>query len=109
MVDSKQHEAITLQQQREYMNTQELKEKLGKRIFTVTFTKKNGEERVLNGMLGVKKHLRGGEKSYNDEDFNYLTVYDIKAEGYRTVNIDTITKLVANGETLINNQGVINA
>lgn len=91
------------------MRTEELRERLGKRIFTVTFIKKNGEVRTINGMLGVTKHLKGGEKSYNDENYNYLTVYDFNVKGYRTVNLETILTLTANGETIINNQGELYA
>jgi len=38
--------------------------KTGK-FFTIKFVKKNGELRELNGRLGVKKHLKGGELGYS--------------------------------------------
>lgn len=64
---------------------------VGNKIFTVTFEKKDGTLRVLNGRLDVKKHLKGGSKGYDKS--NLLTVYDLKNKGYRTVNLDKITKL----------------
>jgi len=77
------------------MTKQELlRKKLGGKFFTVVFTKKDGSERLLNGRLGVTKHLRGGEKGYSDADFNALTVFDVQAKGYRTVKLDKVKRLV---------------
>ena len=63
------------------------------KFFTVTFIKKDGSERVMNARLGVKKYLRGGELKYDPAEFNYITVYDMGAKGYRMVNANTIQKL----------------
>lgn len=81
-------------------NKKIIKALIGNQFFTCTFTKKDGSERVLNGRLGVTKHLKGGEKSYNDDDFNYLTVYDVQSKGYRTVNLDTIKSIKINGKEI---------
>lgn len=70
-----------------------LRKQLGGKIFTVHFIKKDGTLRKMNARLGVKKHLKGGTKSFNDSDFNYLTVFDLKKKSYRTVNLNTVTKL----------------
>ena len=71
---------------------------VGNKIFTVTFEKKDGTMRVLNGKLGVTKHLKGGKKGY---DYKHLiTVFDLKKKGYRTVNLDTITEIKAQGLTV---------
>ena len=62
---------------------------VGNRFFTVHFYTNKGELRKLNGRLGVTKYT----KLYDDtvEIFNkYLVVYDVKAKGYRNVNIETI-------------------
>jgi len=63
------------------------------KFFTVTFIKKDGSERVMNARLGVKKYLRGGELRYDPAEFNYITVYDMGAKGYRMVNANTIQNL----------------
>ena len=58
------------------------------KIFTVTFTKKDGTTRVMNCRLGVTKHLKGGESTLNPSE--YITVYDMQNKGYRAINRQTI-------------------
>ena len=58
------------------------------KIFTVTFTKKDGTTRVMNCRLGVTKHLKGGESTLNQNE--YITVYDMQNKGYRAINRSTI-------------------
>jgi hypothetical protein len=58
------------------------------KIFTVTFIKKDGSTRVLNGRLGVTKHLKGGVSTLDPDQ--YITVYDLQSEGYRAINRATI-------------------
>lgn len=71
------------------------------KIFTITFIKKNGEERVMNARLGVKKHLTGGEQKYKPADYNLLTVFDMQKQGYRNVSFDCVKKVVIGGITLV--------
>ena len=78
-------------------NLSEIIEKTKGRIFTVVFTKKDGSERVLNGRLGVAKYLAGGKKTTGEE---YLTVYDLKTGGYRSVNKSTIKEVRFGGEVV---------
>lgn len=61
------------------------------KFFTVVFTKKDGTERVLNGRLGVVNHLKGGKSTVNHEE--YLTVFDVHAKGYRSVNKSAIKEV----------------
>jgi hypothetical protein len=61
----------------------------------VTFTKKDGSERVLNGRLGVKKHLKGGTSTLDPEKF--VTIYDIQNKGYRAINRETIQEVAIDG------------
>lgn len=84
------------------MNKKEIKKLVGNKIFTVVFTKKNGDLRKMNCRLNVQKHLKGGSKSFNDDDYDYLTVYDLHSKGYRTVNLNTIKKLKFKGKEHIN-------
>lgn len=89
------------------LSAQLIKEAVGSRFFSVVFIKKDGSERKMTARLGVKKHLRGGEKSFNDEDFNYLTVFDMQAKGYRTINVNTLLSIKVNGRTLtITSEGI---
>jgi hypothetical protein len=74
-----------------------LKELVGNKIFAVEFIKKDGSLRKMVCRLGVKKHLKGGELKYSPEDFNYLTVFDLQSEEYRTININTLKKIKLDG------------
>lgn len=71
------------------------------RIFTVTFTKKNGETRVMNARLGVKRYLKGGELPYDPISKNLLPVYDVQKNGYRMINFDTVSKIVIDREVIL--------
>jgi hypothetical protein len=68
------------------------------KFFTVSFVKKDGSLRVMNCRLGVKKHLKGGVS--NLDASQYLTVYDMQAEGYRAVNLATIVSVTVGGLTI---------
>lgn len=45
------------------MNINEIRQLVGNKFFSAIFTKKNGDLRKILCRLGVKKHLKGGEKS----------------------------------------------
>lgn len=69
-------------------------------IFSVEFIKRsNGELRKMVCRLGVKKHLRGGDKAYDSKQRNLLTVFDMENEGYRSIPVDSIQRLSVNGQT----------
>ena len=82
------------------IDSTKVKKLVGSTFFTVTFVKKDGTLRKMNARLGVKKHLKGGEKKYNAEDLNYLTVYDLQKKAYRTINVNTLRELKVKGQTL---------
>ena len=72
---------------------------VGNNFFTVTFYKKDGSVRTLNGRLGVTKHTKSG--TTNDITGKYLCVYDVKNKGYRAVNVHRISKIKTKGTTTI--------
>ena len=76
-----------------------LKEMVGSKIFSVVFEKKDGTLREMVCRLGVTKHLKGGELKYSPEDFNYLVVFDMTAQDYRTINVNTLKKFKLDGVT----------
>lgn len=78
---------------------QALKEMVGSKIFSVVFEKKDGTLREMVCRLGVRKHLKGGELKYSPEDFNYLVVFDMAAQDYRTINVNTLRKFKFDGMT----------
>ena len=82
------------------MNKKKIIELVGNKFFTISFIKKDGTLRKMNARLGVTKHLKGGKKSYNPDDFNYLTVFDLGKKQYRTVNLNTVKEVKANKEIL---------
>jgi hypothetical protein len=73
------------------------------KILSVTFIKKDGTLRVMNGRLGVTKHLRGGASTLDAS--KYITLYDLQSEGYRAVNRKTIVSVTIGGIVHFQNQG----
>lgn len=67
------------------------------KIFTALVTKKDGEERVFNARLGVKKFLRGGSLKYNPDDHGLIPIFDIQKRAYRMININGIKSLKIRG------------
>ena len=68
-------------------------------IFGVDFIKRStGELRKMTARLGVKKHLKGGVAAYDAAAKDLIFVYDITAEGYRSIALDAITALRIGGE-----------
>lgn len=61
------------------------------KFFTVEFVKKDGTLRKMLARMGVTKHHRtDGTPSTTAHIEKYVTVYDIQAEGYRNINLETI-------------------
>jgi hypothetical protein len=69
------------------------------KFLTVTFVKKDGSIRTLNGRLGVKKDLVGGKSTVDHT--KYINIYDVQAHGYRNVNKETIIEVKFGGEVLV--------
>lgn len=86
------------------MNKYEIYEKIQQnkgKIFTVTFTKKNGDTRVMNCRLGVRKGITGEGMRFDALSRDLLPVWDIKAEGYRMINLATITHIKIGGKEYV--------
>jgi hypothetical protein len=81
---------------REFMHVDEFREVVGGRIFSAKFVKKNGEIRHIKARLGVKKHLQGGELSYNPSERNNLIVFDLEKSAYRTIKFDNLLEIKYN-------------
>ena len=73
-----------------------LKKVVGNTIFTVTFTKMNGESRVMNCRLNVVKGTSG--KSNHLKEDQFLTAYDIQKKGFRAVNVSGICSFKSRGK-----------
>jgi hypothetical protein len=74
------------------------------KIFTATFIKKDGTVRVMNCRRGVKKGVTGAGMNYDPYEKNLLPVYDMQKGGFRMININTITELKGNGQTISFNE-----
>lgn len=69
-------------------------------FFGITFTKKNGELRTLNGRLGIKSN-GNGKKTVGKISDPYVTVYSNNDQGYRAVNLGTVKYITAFGNLYI--------
>lgn len=79
---------------------------VGNGIFTVTFRKKDGSLRVMNARLGVAKYVLGTQPEVTAKRKatltaqNMLGVFEMPKMEYRTINLNTVVRLVANGVEL---------
>ena len=72
-------------------------------FFTITWIKKNGEERTMTVKDGVEKHLAHpkGIGSNNQEAYpNLITLFDVQDGRYKSVNLDTVV-LVRCGNKIV--------
>ena len=65
------------------------------KFVAVSFIKKDGSLRLLNGRLGVIKHLKGGECTLDRS--KYVIIYDVQNKGYRSINRQTIQSVTIDG------------
>ena len=74
------------------------------RFFTAKFLKADGSPRVMNCRIGVKKHLQGGDATYNGKDAEKgdvtIGVYEQHSEGYRCFKASRVTELVIDGNSV---------
>lgn len=70
------------------------------KFFSVKFLKKDWSERKMVARLGVRKNLNGKGLSYKPESINNIVVFSIDDNAYRTICIDRLLKVKANGVTL---------
>ena len=77
------------------MTRQEFLDAIQGNIFTVTFIKKDGTERVLNGTTDFQRipYQAVGDSTRKTSE-TYVTVWDIDANGWRMVDPSKIVKLV---------------
>lgn len=73
------------------------------KFMSVTFIKKDGAVRTINGRLNVKKYLRGGSATVDINKF--LIMYSIQDKGYRAIAKDRILSVSTDG-VIIQARGV---
>lgn len=77
-------------------------------FFSIVFLKKSGEQRTLTVRDGVESKLAlpKGQGSSNQEMYdNLITLFDVQAGHYKSVNLDTVTSLKC-GDKVVWNEGV---
>ena len=77
-------------------------------FFSITFQKKNLEQRTLTVRDGVESHkvFPKGVGSNNQEAYdNLITLFDVQAGHYKSVNLDTVTSIKC-GDKVVWNEGV---
>ena len=72
-------------------------------IFNASFIKKDNTVRVLTGRLKVTQYLKENakEQPYDPSKYNLQPVYDLKAKGYRMLNLNTLLTLNINANKYI--------
>lgn len=71
----------------------ELIQKTRGKIFSATFVKKDNTRRRMVARLGVRSQLRGGKRAYDPAQYNLVCVYDMEAQDYRSINLETIEEV----------------
>ena len=73
------------------------------KFISVTFVKKDGEVRKLNGRMGVHNSknapLKGVGLAYDPNDYGLVGIFDAQKKAYRMVNINTLSELIVDGQT----------
>lgn len=73
-----------------------IKESEGKICYAV-FYKKGGEIRRMAFRTGVTKGVTGAGQAYEPEKYNLLTVFDMKKDAFRMINLEGLITLKING------------
>lgn len=60
------------------------------KFMTVTFVKKDGQERTLNGRIGVHYNGEAAPSRFDAHIKPYLLLWEVKTRGFRRINLDTI-------------------
>ena len=85
----------TIQQFREFVGD-------NGRLFSVTFRKADGSIRKMVARLNVKSYLTGSGAKYNAAERNNIVVFSMRDKAYRTIKIDNLLSVKANGELIEN-------
>ena len=68
------------------------------KITTVTFIKKDGTERVINGLLKPSSHIVGSERGYAQGEAmrarGQVPIYELKAKRWKSFYADKVVSIV---------------
>ena len=71
------------------------------KIFSVRYVKKDGTTRFMKCRTGVKSKLKGGELAFDPQAKGLKVVFDMVANGYRMINLNTIYELRIGNKTYL--------
>lgn len=74
------------------------------KIFSANFTKADGTERTMSCRVGVQKDLKGKGLQYDRRKARNLIVWDMNANGYRTIKTDRLNWIRIEGDTYTFNE-----
>lgn len=74
------------------------------KIFSANFTKADGSERVMSCRVGVQKNLKGVGLKYDRRKAHNIIVWDMNANGYRTIKTDRLNWIQIEGDKYEFNQ-----
>ncbi len=75
-----------------------IKSTLGQ-FFAVSFVKADGTYRDMTCRLHVRKGVKSKGLPYDPSEMDLLPVFDVQKREYRMVNLNTLTRVVCNGQT----------
>ena len=75
------------------VNVRSFLEKTKGKIFSVKFTKQDGQQRKMVCRTGVTAYLNGGVNKVERADRAYFTIFELQIAQYRTINLDTISEI----------------
>lgn len=68
-------------------------------IFSVQFIKADGSVRDMTARLGVSKYVNGRGQSFEPNEHDLITVFDMQAKGYRMIKLETLRQVTCDGKT----------
>ena len=71
----------------------------GNHIASVIFVKMDGTVRKMNFRRHVTKGVNGRGLKYNPSSVGNMVVYDMGADGFRTIKLDNVQSLKVNGKS----------
>ena len=80
------------------LTTAQFKELVGSKFFSITFYKKDGTKRTMNGRLGVTKYVKGTGKPKPN---SIVTVYEVNKRQYRSFDISRLISVKTKGNEVI--------
>ena len=67
------------------------------KIFSAVFTKKDGERRLMNCRLKVKKYVKGVGRKFEPSERGLIGVFDLQKDQHRFINLETLESLKIKG------------